>query len=80
MKSVSDTHVGGSHFCALAAGQDWVEFSVLASVCPKCGTVELNVAVPAQFATMDCWMKRPRTFAHRSLRGFERQKNPEKHY
>jgi hypothetical protein len=38
------------HFRALAAGQDWVEFPVLASVCPKCGKMELNVAVPAQFA------------------------------
>jgi len=38
------------HFCALVAGQDWVEFPVLASVCPKCGKMDLNVAVPAQFA------------------------------
>jgi uncharacterized protein (UPF0212 family) len=37
-------------FRALSAEQDWVEFPVLASVCPKCGKMELNVAVPAQFA------------------------------
>jgi hypothetical protein len=38
------------NFRALPAGQDWVEFPVLASVCPKCGKMDLNVAVPAQFA------------------------------
>jgi hypothetical protein len=38
------------HFRALPAEQDWVEFPVLASVCPKCGKMDLNVAVPAQFA------------------------------
>jgi Zn finger protein HypA/HybF involved in hydrogenase expression len=37
-------------FRALPAEQKWVEFQVLASVCPKCGKMELNVAVPAQFA------------------------------
>jgi hypothetical protein len=37
-------------FRALSAGKDWVEFPVLASVCPKCGKMDLNVAVPAQFA------------------------------
>jgi hypothetical protein len=41
------------HFRALPAGQDWMEFPVLASVCPKCGKMELNLAVPAQFA---CWV------------------------
>ena len=38
------------NFRVLPAGQDWVEFPVLASVCPKCGKMDLNVAVPAQFA------------------------------
>ena len=38
------------HFCAFPAGEDWEEFPVLASVCPKCGKMDLNVAVPAQFA------------------------------
>jgi hypothetical protein len=38
------------HFRALAAEHDWVEFPVLASVCPKCGKMDLNVAVPVQFA------------------------------
>ena len=38
------------HFRALPAGQDWVQFPVLAGVCPKCGKMDLNVAVPAQFA------------------------------
>ncbi len=38
------------HFRALSAGQDWVEFPVLATVCPKCGKMDLNVAVPVQFA------------------------------
>jgi hypothetical protein len=38
------------HFRALPAEQNWIEFPVLASVCPKCGKMELNVAVPAQFA------------------------------
>jgi hypothetical protein len=38
------------NFRALPAGQDWVEFPVLASVCPKCGKMDLNVAVPTQFA------------------------------
>jgi len=33
-------------FRALPAGQDWTEFPVLASVCPKCGKMDLNVAVP----------------------------------
>jgi hypothetical protein len=37
-------------FRALPAEKDWVEFPVLASVCPKCGKMDLNVAVPAQFA------------------------------
>ena len=37
-------------FRALPAGQDWAEFPVMASVCPKCGRVELNVAVAIQFA------------------------------
>jgi len=37
-------------FRALPAGQDWTEFPVLASVCPKCGKMDLNVAVPIQFA------------------------------
>jgi len=35
---------------ALSAGEDWVEFPVLASVCPKCGKMALNMAVAAQFA------------------------------
>ncbi len=38
------------NFRALPAGQDWVEFPVLASVCPKCGKLDLNVAAPTQFA------------------------------
>lgn len=37
-------------FRALAVGEDWSEFPVLASVCPKCGRVELRVAAPTQFA------------------------------
>jgi len=37
-------------FRALPAGQDWTGFPVLASVCPKCGKMDLNVAVPIQFA------------------------------
>jgi len=37
-------------FRALPAGEDWSEFPVLASVCPKCGKMDLRVAVPAQFA------------------------------
>ena len=35
---------------ALSAGEDWVELPVLASVCPKCGKMDLNMIVPAQFA------------------------------
>jgi hypothetical protein len=42
-------------FRALPAGQDWVEFPVLGNVCPKCGKLDLNVAVPGQFAE---WMAR----------------------
>jgi hypothetical protein len=37
-------------FRALQAGEDWSEFPVLASVCPKCGKMDLHVAVPTQFA------------------------------
>jgi len=36
-------------FRALPAGEDWSEFPVLASVCPKCGKAEFQVAVPTQF-------------------------------
>ena len=38
------------NFRALPAGEDWVEFPVLAAVCPKCGRIDLNVAVPIHFA------------------------------
>jgi hypothetical protein len=38
------------NFRALPAEKDWVEFPVLASICPKCGKMDLNVAVPVQFA------------------------------
>lgn len=34
------------YFRALPAEPGWVEFPVLASVCPKCGKMDLNVAVP----------------------------------
>jgi hypothetical protein len=37
-------------FRALPAEQAWSEFSVLATVCPKCGgKMEFHVAVPPQF-------------------------------
>jgi len=39
-------------FRALPAGQDWVEFPILANVCPNCGKLDLNVAAPAQFAQL----------------------------
>ena len=37
-------------FRALSTGQDWSEFPILATICPKCGNMELHVAVPTQFA------------------------------
>jgi hypothetical protein len=37
-------------FRPLPIGEDWSEFPVLASVCPKCGKMEFQVAVPTQFA------------------------------
>lgn len=37
-------------FRGLPAGQDWSEFPVFATVCPKCGKMNLRVAVPTQFA------------------------------
>jgi hypothetical protein len=40
------------NFRALSKGEDWVELPILARVCPKCGKVDLNVAVPAQFARL----------------------------
>jgi hypothetical protein len=36
-------------FPALAAGEDWSEFPVLASVCAKCGKRDFDIDVPTQF-------------------------------
>jgi len=37
-------------FRALPAGEEWSEFPVFASVCPQCGKIDFQVAVPTQFA------------------------------
>jgi hypothetical protein len=38
------------HFRAVGtASDDWPEFPVLAGICPKCGRMDLRLALPGQF-------------------------------
>jgi len=41
-------------FRALPAGEDWVQFPVLAGVCPKCGQIDLQV--PFRHSLGDGWL------------------------
>lgn len=38
------------NFLSLPAGQDWVEFPVIAGVCVQCGKMDFHLATPQQFA------------------------------
>ena len=50
------------HFRAVGAGSDeWPEVPVLASICPKCGRMDLHMATPVQFKE---WLDSQKAKAH----------------